>query len=43
MQLNVDIGVLDDDYNKLSEHVAKGERDDHNEQYPNRKWVLIVS
>ena len=41
-QLNSDIAVLDDDYNKLSEHVAKGERDDHNEQYPNCKYCLIV-
>ena len=42
-QLNADITVLDDDYNKLSEHVAQGERDDHNQEYPNCKWVLIVS
>lgn len=34
-QLNVDLAALDDQYNKLSEHVAQGERDGHNQEYPN--------
>ncbi|CAK9002230.1 unnamed protein product [Durusdinium trenchii] len=31
VQLNADLNVLDGEYNKLSEHVAQGERDDHNQ------------
>ncbi|CAK9027521.1 unnamed protein product [Durusdinium trenchii] len=32
IQLNTDLVTLDAEYNKLSDMVAKGERDDHNEQ-----------
>ena len=31
-QLNQDLKVLDEEYNKLSDHVAKGERDSHNQE-----------
>lgn len=30
--LNNDLKVLDSEYNKLSEHLAKGERDDHSKE-----------
>ncbi|CAL1155174.1 unnamed protein product [Cladocopium goreaui] len=30
--LNNDLKVLDSEYNKLSEHMAKGERDDHSKE-----------
>ena len=33
-QLNSDLSVLDQEYNKLSDHVAQGERDSHNKEYP---------
>ena len=30
-QLNIDLNTLDGEYNKLSHHVAQGERDEHGE------------
>lgn len=34
--LNADLNTLDGEFNKLSEHVAKGERDDHSPASLNR-------
>ena len=34
VQLNSDLAILDQEYNKLSDHVAQGERDSHNQLYP---------
>ena len=31
--LNNDLGVLDQEYNKLSEHVAQGERDNYDDEW----------
>ena len=39
-QLNADLIALDGEYNRLSDHVAKGERDDHSAESLNR--VLLV-
>ena len=34
-QLNNDLKVLDAEYNKLSDHVASGDRDDHDQKLLN--------
>jgi ribosomal protein S15P/S13E len=41
-QLNGDLNTLDAEYNKLSDHVAKGERDQHSQESLNSMGVAMV-